>query len=95
VQPVDTSSFAARLEAGLLDLALVTPEMAPDTLRARRLFDETYVCILRQGHPAEAALDLDRFCALDCQSASKTDPLSASKIDPPMRRRDQGLSRRN
>ena len=65
VQPVDTSSFAARLEAGLLDLALVTPEMAPDTLRARRLFDETYVCILRQGHPAEPALDLDRFCALD------------------------------
>jgi DNA invertase Pin-like site-specific DNA recombinase len=30
-----------------------------------------------------------------CQSARKTDPLSASKIDPPVGRRDQGLSRRN
>ncbi len=30
-----------------------------------------------------------------CQSACKTDPLSASKIDPPMHCRDQGLSRRN
>ena len=30
-----------------------------------------------------------------CQSARKTDPLSASKIDPSLRRRDQGLSRRN
>jgi ArsR family transcriptional regulator len=31
---------------------------------------------------------------MDCQSARKVDPLSASKIDPPVRR-DQGLSRRN
>ena len=36
----------------------------------------------------------DRMKAV-CQSARKTDPLSASKIDPSLRRRDQGLSRRN
>ena len=33
--------------------------------------------------------------SLACQSACKTDPLSASKIDPPYAARDQGLSRRN
>ncbi len=65
VQPVDARAFPAQLEAGGLDLALVTPEMAPDHLRARRLFEETYACILRVGHPAAAGLDLDRFCALD------------------------------
>lgn len=65
VQPVDVGAFADQLEAGRLDLALVTPEMAPDTLRARRLFDEDYICILREGHPAADALDLDRFCELD------------------------------
>lgn len=65
VQPVDKRSFPTQLESGLLDLALVTPDMAPDTLRARSLFDESYICILRAGHPAADKLDLDRFCRLD------------------------------
>lgn len=64
VQPVE-STFPAQLANGTLDLALVTPEMSPDTLRARHLFDERYICILREVHPALDALDLDRFCALD------------------------------
>lgn len=56
----------ARMERGELDLALVTPEMAPPDLHSRRLFDERYVCVLREGHPAsEQALTLDAFCALD------------------------------
>lgn len=56
----------ARMERGELDLALVTPEMAPPDLHSRRLFDERYVCVLREGHPAsELALTLDTFCALD------------------------------
>lgn len=65
VQPVDAGAFPTQLESGQLDLALVTPEMAPDTLRARRLFDENYICILREGHPAADNLDLDQFCTLD------------------------------
>lgn len=64
VRPVE-AGFADDLAGGKLDIALVTPEMAPDNLRARKLFDETYVCILREGHPDADALDLDRFCALD------------------------------
>lgn len=56
-----------RMERGELDLALVTPHMAPPDLHSRRLFDERYVCVLREGHPAssEQALSLDAFCALD------------------------------
>ena len=32
---------------------------------------------------------------LACQSARKADPVSAPKFDPPVRCRDQGLTRRN
>lgn len=64
VRPVE-AGFVDNLAAGTLDLALVTPQMATNSLRARRLFDETYVCILREGHPDANGLDLDRFCALD------------------------------
>ncbi|QYZ69211.1 LysR family transcriptional regulator [Neotabrizicola shimadae] len=64
VRPI-TSDFAADLASGSLDFALVTPDMAADTLRSRKLFEETYVCILRDGHPQADRLDLDAFCALD------------------------------
>lgn len=67
ISPVDTSRFANQLEKGHLDLALTTPDMGPDTLKATKLFDESYVCVLRQGHPAlqNGTLDLERFCQLD------------------------------
>jgi len=67
VRPVETGELAGQLERGVLDIALVTPEMAPDHLRARTLFREDYVCVMRARHPAvsEGALDLDSFCALD------------------------------
>ncbi|EHM02627.1 transcriptional regulator, LysR family [Acetobacteraceae bacterium AT-5844] len=35
---------AVRVSVQPVDMALITPEMAPDTLRARKLFDERYVC---------------------------------------------------
>ncbi len=56
-----------RMERGELDLALITPQMAPADVHVRPLFDERYVCVLRQGHPAVGpeALTLDTFCALD------------------------------
>lgn len=40
--------------------------MATDRLRFRKLYDESYVLVLRNGHPAEASgLDLEMFCKLD------------------------------
>lgn len=56
-----------RMERGELDLALITPQMCPPDLHSRVLFDEHYVCVLREGHAAASApvLGLDMFCGLD------------------------------
>lgn len=64
VRPVGPH-FADQLANDELDLALVTPTMAPDTLRSRKLFDEDYVCVLRQDHPNADRLDLRALCELD------------------------------
>jgi DNA-binding transcriptional LysR family regulator len=67
VLPVDHHRLPAQLERGDVDMALLSPEYTPPELHARRLFDESYVCVLRAGHPdaAKGRLSLDRFCALD------------------------------
>lgn len=66
VRPIDMPQLVLQMERGGLDMALITPEMAPDHLRARTLFDENYACVLRADHPAACApIDLDTFCALD------------------------------
>ncbi|MFK0161915.1 LysR family transcriptional regulator [Rhizobium sp. NPDC090279] len=67
VRPIVIERMQAQFENADIDLALVTPETIPQDLRARRLFDEDYVCALRHGHPdaATGELPLDRFCALD------------------------------
>ncbi|UCB29966.1 LysR family transcriptional regulator [Duffyella gerundensis] len=64
---VDHQRIQQQLERGEVDLALLTPEIAPPDLHARRLFDEHYVCVMREGHPqaAQLPLTLDRFCQLD------------------------------
>jgi DNA-binding transcriptional LysR family regulator len=67
VVPVRNPLLQTQFERGELDLALITPDTTPPDLHARRLFDEHYVCVLREGHPDAhgGALSLDRFCALD------------------------------
>lgn len=66
VRPVDLPQLSHQMESGLVDLALITPEMAQDTMRSRRLFDENYVCVLRHGHPAsKEKLDINRLCTLE------------------------------
>lgn len=66
-RPIDQDRIAQQFDRGDVDLALMTPDAAPDHLHARRLFDESYVCALRADHPDAAAspMPLDRFCALD------------------------------
>jgi DNA-binding transcriptional LysR family regulator len=67
VRPIQDDRAQAQLERGDLDLALMAAETTAPDLHARRLFDEQYVCALRQDHPDAAGgrLSLDRFCALD------------------------------
>lgn len=45
------------------DFAIGYYHQAPEELRARQLFVEPMICVLRQGHPAERHFDLDAFSA--------------------------------
>ncbi|SBW03147.1 LysR family transcriptional regulator [uncultured Alphaproteobacteria bacterium] len=63
---IDAAHLAGQMERGEVDVAMMTPETAPERLRMRRLFDETYVAIVRRDHPRVGdVLDLDGYCALD------------------------------
>jgi DNA-binding transcriptional LysR family regulator len=56
----------SRMARGDVDLALMTPQAAPQSLRARRLFDERYVLIGRRGHPAlHDGMSVDQFAELE------------------------------
>ena len=51
---------------GQVDLLLGAGRSLPLTLKARTLYDETFLCVLRADHPAASRpLTLDAFCALD------------------------------
>ncbi|NEX61250.1 LysR family transcriptional regulator [Noviherbaspirillum sp. 17J57-3] len=64
--PVAEARLAEQMGSGEVDLALVTPQAMPPSLKSRALYDETFLCLLRQGHPAAAQpLTLDTFCDLD------------------------------
>ncbi len=66
LRQLDREKLVGQMEQGEIDLALLTPSAAPDALRIRHLFDETYVVILREGHPASSGpLSLEVFCGLD------------------------------
>jgi DNA-binding transcriptional LysR family regulator len=69
---LDVMALTTQLERGEVDLALARPEEAPAAMRQRRLYEEEYVVVARQGHPAvHGVLDLDLFCALDHVVVSK------------------------
>lgn len=64
---MEDAPLQERLERGEIDLALTTPQDTPPGLHARRLFDEHYVCALREDHPVVRGrrMSLRQFCALD------------------------------
>lgn len=63
---LDAAILAAQMERGEIDLALMTPQTAPERLRMRILFHERYVAVVRRDHPAVGdGLDLETYCALD------------------------------
>ena len=65
--PVENERVHTQLEQGQIDLALLTPGSTPLDLHARDLFEEHYVCVMREDHPAAKGrkLTLSEFCALD------------------------------
>lgn len=67
ISAVESGHQQQLFERGEIDLGLVTPETAPQDLHDVHLFDETYVCAMREDHPEAGRKDisLDRFCELD------------------------------
>ncbi|RVC62356.1 MULTISPECIES: LysR family transcriptional regulator [unclassified Mesorhizobium] len=51
IRNLDLPQLEAQMARGDVDLALMTPQEAPQGLRARHLFDERYVLIGRKKHP--------------------------------------------
>jgi len=63
---LNVPALGGQMERGEVDLALLTPESAPESLRMTRLYRDRYVAIVRKGHPqVGGTLDLDLFCDLD------------------------------
>jgi len=59
-------ALSAQMERGEVDLALLAPDSAPESLRMVHLYRDHYVAIARRDHPrVRGALDLDLFCDLD------------------------------
>ncbi|ELV8684284.1 LysR family transcriptional regulator [Vibrio fluvialis] len=67
VRWINEHELVEQMERGIIDLALTTPEASPVDLRAKTLFDETYVCVLRDEHPLfeDSTLTLEQFCSID------------------------------
>jgi DNA-binding transcriptional LysR family regulator len=51
IRNLDVPQLEAQMARGDVDLALMTPQAAPTSLRTRHLFDERYVLIGRRRHP--------------------------------------------
>ncbi len=63
--PYEGARTLERMAAGEIDLWLGVRPSLPDALRMRPLFAESFLCVVRPGHPAaRRPLDLDTFCAL-------------------------------
>jgi len=63
---LDLPQLEAQMARGDVDLALMTPQAAPPSLRARHLFDERYVLIGRRKHPRlRAGLTVEQFAQLE------------------------------
>lgn len=63
---LDPPQLEAQMAGGDVDLALMTPEHGPGSLRSRHLFDERYVLIGRHRHPGvRPGLSVEQFARLD------------------------------
>ncbi len=63
---LDTPQLEAQMARGDVDLALMTPEIAPPSFRTRHLFDERYVLIGRRNHPQlRDGITVEKFAQLE------------------------------
>jgi DNA-binding transcriptional LysR family regulator len=63
---LDPPQLEAQMLRGEVDLALMTPQHGPSTLRSRHLFDERYVLIGRADHPhLHPDMSAEQYAQLD------------------------------
>lgn len=82
VRQLARSSYAEALEAGAADVAIGYLAAPRGSLRARRLFTDGFVCMVRAGHPAlDEPFTLERYLALShilvARRGSQDGPVSA------------------
>lgn len=66
IRSLDVPTLEAQMERGDVDIAVLTPELAPASLRRLLLFDERYVAVVRRDHPTvRKHLTLDQFTRLE------------------------------
>lgn len=66
LRTLDVAQLETQMTRGDVDIALMTPQAAPPSLRSRHLFDERYVLIGRRGHPRlHPHLSVDAFSQLE------------------------------
>ena len=66
IRQLDGSLLGQQMEAGVIDLGVMTPSTAAPALRTRTLFHERYVTIARRRHPTvKGKLTLDDFANLE------------------------------
>jgi len=66
VVAVEAEKLFVQAERGDIDVALLTPHSTPGELHGRALYEEEFVCLMRNDHPdAHGPLSLGRFCALE------------------------------
>lgn len=63
ILPINTSTLSEQMRDGRVDLALTDPEIAPQNMFTRSLFEDRYLCAVRADHPLAATkVDIDAFC---------------------------------
>ena len=63
---LDLAQLEAQMAGGDVDLALMTPQAAPPSLRTKHLFDERYVLIGRRNHPRlRDGITIEEFAQLE------------------------------
>lgn len=66
LRTLDMPQLEAQMARGDVDLALMTPQAAPPSLRSRHLFDERYVLIGRRNHPRlRDGITVEEFARLE------------------------------
>jgi DNA-binding transcriptional LysR family regulator len=66
VRAMDFARVGMQLEAGEVDLAVLSAANVAPEMRSRPLYTERFVCVVRRDHPgAVERVSLDAFCALD------------------------------